>query len=103
MAIIEIREHAFVGNDAGGRTVPAPAEPALAVHFENTGTGAKTVQLDAQTTVIQIFSTPSVDVNYEVARSSPNSSSGAKRGTIPAAALPFAMPVEPGMSIQVSE
>ena len=101
MAIIEIREHAFLGADAGGRTIPAPREPALAVHRPDTASGAQTVgPFSAQTFLIQVFA--DVAVSYEIAASNPDSAAGTKRGVIPAAALPFAIPVEPGHSIEVN-
>ena len=104
MAIIEIREHAFLGADAGGRTIPAPREPALAVHRPDTIGGAQTVgPFSAQTFLIQISTTPAVDIKYEIAPSNPDSAAGAKRGVILAAALPFSIPVEPGHSIEVDD
>ena len=42
MAIIEIREHAFLGADAGGRTISALRKPVLATHRPDTLGGAQT-------------------------------------------------------------
>lgn len=101
MATTEIREFAEAGLDANSRTVQAGREPANVVHFENTGTGAKTVALTEQTHLVQI--TSSVAIKYELAQSNPDSAAGAKRGEIPLAAMPYLIPVKPGYQLEVSE
>ena len=101
MATTEIREFAEAGFDANGRTVQVGQEPANLVHFENTGTGARTIALTDQTHLVQI--TSSVTIKYELAQSNPDSAAGAKRGEIPLAAMPYLMPVKPGYMLEVSE
>ena len=72
MATVEIGERVFVCTAAVGWSVRASIEPALAVHSPNNAVSAEKVQVDTQTTVLQILSSPGVAMNYEVARSSPN-------------------------------
>ena len=100
MAIIEVREFANAAHDGMG-TVQAPAEPALAVHRLDTAGGAQTSPAFNQNTAF-ITIHANVDVAYEIAESSPNAASGAKRGTLYAASLPFTMGVAGGWFIQVN-
>ena len=100
MAIIEIREHSHAAHDGNG-VVQAPLEPAVAVHFLDTVSGAVTSPaFNALTAFISIHAT--VDVSYEVAESSPNSTTGVKRGVLRAAGLPYSMGVPAGAFIQVN-
>ena len=103
MAIIEFHEHAFLGTDACGRTVPAPSEPTLPVHRPDTASGVKTVgPFSARGFLIQANTIPAADVAYEIAASNSESAGGAESGVTPVVALPFAIPVEPGHLIEVS-
>ena len=100
MPVIEVRQHTGAGQAFSG-PFPAPAEPALVVSFPDTGAGGTTPQtvgpFVAGCTLLTIFA--SADVKYEVATTGADADAGPKRGTIPAAALPYSMAVAQGDSI----
>ena len=101
MAIIEIRGHSHAANDGNG-VVQAPGEPAVAVHFLDTGLAAQTSPAFSESTkFISIHA--DVNVAYEVAESNPDSANGPKRGLLRAAnSLPYSMGVAPGAFIEVN-
>lgn len=107
MATTEIRQGHRLGSDGAQRAVQQMEEPPISVSFVDT-TSPVTVELDRQTTLVRIISTALI--KYEVAPiGTANAESGSKRGEIPAAAMPFLLPIkpvlrgDPQLEIQVRE
>ena len=108
MAIIEIREYAFIARDGRGSAAPLPVEPAVAVQRLDNVNGTITVvsaPFNAATTYVTIGQDPKVNTPYSVERpgqgADPDPETDEQRGVILAEDLPKGMGVAPGGRIAV--